>query len=311
MRFNRLDLNLLVALDALLAERSVSRAAARMSLSPSATSDALARLREYFGDELLVQVGRRMEPTPRGEALRDPVREMLVCVESTIVAPPSFDPEHSRRLFRIFASDYTQMVLAPALMQQVAARRCSASFEFLPQVTEPGRELERGDADLLVMPESLLTGGNPHRVLYEEHFVCVVWQGSPLAQGTLTRERYLAARHVVMRPQGVRADSYEDWFLRRHGLQREVAATSYGFANAAGLLLGTPWVATMHERLARQLARVWPLQLRPCPLEIPPMRQAVQWHAFRNNDPGIAWLLDQLGQAARSLPPPGCEVPAG
>lgn len=301
MRFHRLDLNLLVALDVLLAERSVSRAAARLNLSASATSDALARLREYFDDELLVQVGRRMETTPRAESLRDPVRDMLVRVEATITTPPSFDPARTERVFRIFASDYTQMVLGPALMQQVASQACSAGFEFLPQVTEPGRELERGDADLLVMPESLLTDDHPHRVLYEEQFVCVVWQDGPLASGRLTRERYLAARHVVMRPQGARADSYEDWFLRSHGLPRDVAATSYGFASVAGLLVGTPWVATMHQRLARQLARVWPLLLRPCPLDIPPMRQAVQWHGFRSQDPGIVWLLDQINRAAQAL----------
>ena len=116
MRFNRLDLNLLVALDALLTERSITKASERLNLSQSATSNALARLREYFDDELLVQVGRRMEPTPRAEGLRDAVRDVLVRVDATIAIQPEFDPSKSDRIFRIFVSDYTQMVFAPHLL---------------------------------------------------------------------------------------------------------------------------------------------------------------------------------------------------
>ena len=104
MRFNRLDLNLLVALDALLTECSITKAAGRLNLSPSATSNALARLREYFDDELLVQVGRRMEPTPRAQVLLEAVRDVLVRVDSTIAIQPAFDPPTSDRVFRIFAS---------------------------------------------------------------------------------------------------------------------------------------------------------------------------------------------------------------
>lgn len=309
MRFKKFDLNLLVALDALLDTRSVTRAASRLNLSTSATSDALARLRSYFGDELLVQVGRRMEPTPRAEALRHPVRDMLLRVESTIATPPSFDPAQTDRVFRIFASDYTQMVLAPALMQRLSAAACSARIDFLPQTAEPVRDLERGDADLLVMPEALLAGEHPHRVLYAEPFVCVVWRDGPLAQGPLTRARYLAARHVLMRPQGPRTDSYEDGVLQRQGLSRQVAATSYGFATVAGLLVGTPWVATLHARLAQTLAAAWPLLLKPCPMDIPPMRQAVQWHGYRTQDPGIAWMLGMITDTAAALPP--APAPAG
>jgi DNA-binding transcriptional LysR family regulator len=306
MRFNKFDLNLLVALDALLTERSVTRAAARLHLSPSATSDALARLRDYFKDELLVQVGRRMEPTPRAEGLQHLVRDMLVRLDSTITTQPTFEPAKSNRTFRIYASDYTQMVLAPEVMRLAAAQDCSASFDFLPQVANPQRDLERGEADLLVLPRNLMADDHPLEALYEEAFVCVLSAQSRLAEGTLTRERFLSARHVVMRPQATGNDSsYEDWFVKRLGVARQIAATTYGFASVPALLVGTECVATMHERLARLLRNTWPLLIRPCPIDIPPMTQAMQWHSYRTQDPGLEWLRGLFRQAAAAFFSPG------
>lgn len=306
MRFKRLDLNLLVALDALISERSVTRAAERLNLSPSATSDALARLRAYFDDALLVQVGRRMEPTPRALGLQDAVRDMLLRVDSTITTQPQFDPTRSDRAFRIYASDYTQMVLGPRLMALAAQQGCQARFDFLPQVAQPQRDLERGDADLLVLPRALMSPEHPLELLYEEGFVCVLWQGSALARGGLDRAAFEAASHVVMRPRDSGPDrSYEDWFVSRQGVQRRVAATSYGFATVAALLAGTEHVATMHASLARLLCGLWPLVTRPCPVEIPPMQQALQWHQYRTQDPGLHWLRGLLRQAAAQAVPAG------
>lgn len=301
MRFNRLDLNLLVALDALLAERSVTKAAQRLNLSPSATSDALSRLRDYFGDDLLVQVGRRMEPTPRAEALQESVRDVLVRVDSTIAMQPSFDATQSDRVFKIFTSDYTQMVVCPRVMAAAAAQRSTVGFEFLPQVDNPQRNLERGEADLLVLPRPLMSAEHPHEVLYEERFVSVVWAGSALAQGPLTLERYLEAGHVIMRPHAARAATFEDAFVKRMGVARRVVATSYGFAPMPGLLVGTELVATLHERLARLMLSIWPLVVQPCPIAIPPMEQALQWHKYRTQDEGLVWLRGLFRQAGEAL----------
>ncbi|MFG6428975.1 LysR family transcriptional regulator [Roseateles sp. LYH14W] len=303
MRFNRLDLNLLVALDALLTERSVTKAALRLNLSPSATSDALSRLRDYFGDDLLVQVGRRMEPTPRAEALQQAVRDVLVRVDSTIAMQPSFDATQSERVFKIFTSDYTQLVVGPRVMAAVAAQQGTVKFEFLPQVDNPQRDLERGEADLLVLPRPLMSPDHPHEVMYEERFVCVVWAGSRLAQEpqALTLERYLAEAHVIMRPQAVRASAFEDAFIKRLGVSRRVAATSYSFAPMPGLLVGTELIATLHARLARLLMPVWPLAILPCPIAIPPMEQAIQWHKYRTQDEGIVWLRGLFRQAGAAV----------
>lgn len=301
MRFNRLDLNLLVALDALLTERSITKAAERLNLSPSATSNALARLREYFDDELLVQVGRRMEPTPRAEGLHEAVRDVLVRVDSTIAMQPAFDPTRTDRAFRIFVSDYTQMVFAPHLLALAAQERCSARFDFQQQVPNPQRSLERGEADLLIIPRGFLSPDHPEEVLYTEEFVCVVWRDSPLARGELSFERYLAAGHVLMQPPGGVGDSFEAWFVKRYGVTRRVAVSSYGFASLPALVVGTDLIATVHARLARVLSAAWPIEIRTPPLPITAMEQGVQWHKYRSQDPGLVWLRGLLRRAVSRM----------
>ena len=301
MRFNKLDLNLLVALDVLLKERSVTRAAGTLNLSPSAMSNSLARLREYFDDELLVQIGRKMELTPRAENLQETVRDLLLRIDSTLAAPPAFEPHASDRMFRIFASDYTQMVLAPAMMTLAARQRSTVRFEFAPQVTEPHRYLERGEADLLIIPTGFMSPDHPREVLYREGFVCMVWRDSPLARGELSFDRYVAAEHVVMQPGSGRSDAFEGWFLKRYGITRRVAVLTYSFVTLPALLVGTDRIATVHERIARRLVGAWPLEIRPTPMKIDPMEQAMQWHKFRTNDPGLSWLRGLMVEAAQHI----------
>lgn len=301
MRFNRLDLNLLIALDALLTERSITRAAERLSLTPSAVSSALARLRDYFDDQLLVQVGRKMEPTPRAEGLHDAVRDVLVRIDSTIAIQPEFDPAATDRTFRIFMSDYTQLVLMPHVLALAHEQRCSARFDLLPQVTQPQRNLERGEADLLIIPRGFLSPDHPHEVLYDEGFDCVMWRDSALARGEFTFDRYTAAGHVVMQPQGSVGGSFEDWFVRRYGIGRRVAVTTYSFATLPALVQGTEFVATVHGRLARRLAGTCELVLRPPPFPLEHMQQAMQWHKYRTQDPGLSWLRGLLARAVQRM----------
>lgn len=301
MRFNRLDLNLLVALDVLLAEHSISRAAERLHMSPSAMSNALARLRSYFDDELLVPVGRRMEPTPRAEGLRSAVRDVLLRVESTIALPPAFDPKQADRTFRIFVSDYTQLVFAPHVLALAEAAGCTAGFEFLPQVAQPQRSLESGEADLIVIPSTFLSPDHPHEVLYEEPFCCVLWKDSRLAQAPLTRERYLSANHAVMQPTAQGGRSFEQDFAQRHGVERRITVSSYAFAPLPAMVVGTELVATVHRRLAERMAQAWPVVLRELPLPMAPMAQAVQWQRYRSQDPGLIWLRGLLLRAVQRM----------
>jgi DNA-binding transcriptional LysR family regulator len=301
MRFNKLDLNLLVALDALLKERSVKRAAEEVNLSPSAMSNSLARLREYFDDELLVQIGRRMELTSRAQYLQDVVRDVLLRIDSSIATQPAFEPDHSDRRFRIFASDFTQMVLAPEVLSLATKARATVRFEFLPQVSQPDRELERGEADLLIIPTIFTSAEHPREVLFYEDFVCMVWRDGALARGELTFDRYVNAEHVIMQPSGGRADAFEAGFLKKRGIARNVAVSTYSFVTLPALVSGTDRVATVHSRIARRLVQAWPLEIRPMPMPFDRMEEAMQWHQFRANDPGLVWLRGLLIEAARHI----------
>ncbi|NDY91846.1 LysR family transcriptional regulator [Ideonella livida] len=303
MRFNKLDLNLLVALDALLDECSITRAAERLNLSQSATSNALARLREYFDDELLVQVGRRMEPTPRAESLREPVRDVLMRVDSTIAIQPEFDPARSNRRFKVIASDYTQLILGPHLMTLAQAQGCTAEIEFRPQVNNPQRDLERGEADFLIIPHRYTSPEHPSETLLEDRFVCVVWSGSVLAQGTLTRMRYENARHVMMVPPQLSAasESYEAMLIRQAGIQRRYGVLTHAFGPLPAMVVGTDAIATVHARMAHALQGAWPLVVKPVPVDLPAMPQSLQWHRYRSQDPGLMWLRDLFRAAVRRM----------
>ena len=301
VRFKKLDLNLLVALDVLLKERSVSRAAEVLNLSASAMSNSLARLRDYFDDELLVQIGRKMELTPRAENLHAAVRDVLLRIDSTIADQPVFDPRGSDRVFRIFASDYTQMVLVPSLLALAAKAGSTVRFELLPQVSTPHKQLERGEADLLIIPTGFTSPDHPREVLYYEDFVCIVWKDSAIAQGELTFDRYVNAGHVVMQPGGGQADAFEGWFLKRYGVTRRMAVSTYSFVTLPAMVVGTEYVATVHARIARRMLQAFPLVIRPTPMPFDRMEQSVQWHKFRTNDPGLVWLRGLLAQASQRI----------
>jgi LysR family transcriptional regulator, nod-box dependent transcriptional activator len=301
VRFKKLDLNLLVALDVLLKERNVSRAAEVLNLSVSGMSNSLARLRDYFEDELLVQIGRKMELTPRAENLHAAVRDVLLRIDSTIADQPEFDPRGSDRVFRIFASDYTQMVLVPPLLELSAKAGSTVRFELLPQVSTPHRQLERGEADLLIIPTGFTSPDHPREVLYYEEFVCLVWKDSALAQGDLSFERFADAAHVVMQPGAGQSDAFEGWFLKRYGVTRRVAVLTYSFVTLPAMLVGTEYVATVHARIARRMVQAFPLAIRPTPMPFDRMEQSVQWHKFRTNDPGLVWLRGLLAQASQQI----------
>jgi LysR family nod box-dependent transcriptional activator len=300
MRFNRLDLNLLVALDVLLEARSISRAAEQLNLSPSTVSHSLTRLREYFDDDLLVQIGRKMELTSRAETLRDVVRDVLLQIESRIAAEPRFDPRHSDRTFRIYASDYAQLVFAPALLELAARAHSKVRFSFTPFFAPPDRELERGNVDLLIIPSDFSSADHPRENLYREEFVCLVWRDARIARGELSLGRYVEAEHAIMKPPND-ADSFESLSLKQLNIRRRVGVTTYSFTALPGLIVGTERIATVQARLARRLVKAWPLETRPAPWVIKPMTQTMQWHKYRDKDPGLMWLRGLAVQAANRL----------
>ena len=197
MRFDRLDLNLLVAFDVLSHEQNVSAAARTLNLSQSAVSGALNRLRDYFGDELLVPSGRRMILTPKAQQLVEPVRQALLMIRSNITTPAKFDPANAERRFVIVASDYAYNVfLADAL--KVAGREApGSSFDLIPPDAGAFERLESGEVDLLLTIEGYLARGHPQELLCVDEHAVVAWDQNPHCKNGLDKAVFERLGHAV------------------------------------------------------------------------------------------------------------------
>ena len=304
MRYNKLDLNLLVVLDALLATRSVSRAAERVFLSQPATSLALGRLREYFSDELLQPVGKTLVLTPLAEELAKPVRDILLQIQTVTRARPTFDPATSTRRFTIGASDYVISVLLSEMVRRAAVLAPLMQFDLRVISPQTPEHLQSGEIELLVAPDFALVAGQPAEPLFEDTFSSLVWKDHPLKRGTLTTERYFAAAHVGIEWGGGLRTTYDAQIIssRRRVRRQEVLAPS--FTLVPELLVGTERIATLPTRLAHQMAKRFPLRVLPCPVDIPKFVEHLQWHKHRERDLAILWLRSLLREVAQSLPAP-------
>lgn len=298
MRFQRLDLNLLAALDVLLAEKSVSLAADRLCLSQSATSSALGRLRDYFGDELLVVKGRSMVLTARAEELIEPVRSVLEQIRSTIAIAPEFDPATCDRQIRFMASDYSTQVLLAGALATLEKEAPHMRFEIQPMGDNPTDTLERGQIDLLLTIDYAISSDHPSQMLFEDDYVVLGDAGNPAMQGDMTRERYFSLGHVTARFGKSRVPAFDDWFVRRQKTQRRIEVIAPTFLSQIALVLGTRRIATMHRRLATQMVGTLPLVMREVPFDIPPIREAIQWHITNNNDRALRWVVERLAAFA-------------
>ena len=301
MRFQRLDLNLLVALDALLTEKSVSIAADRLCLSQSATSSALGRLRDYFEDDLLVLKGRQMVLTPRAEELIDPVRAVLEQIRTTIAVAPPFDPLTCDRKINIMASDFmTEVLLADALQhfEQVAPRM---QFEIQSMSSSPVDLLERGFVDLLVTVDFAISADHPSELLFTDDHVIIGDAANPQLAGEMTEDLYFELGHVTTRFSKQRIPAFEEWFMRRQKRRRRVEVVAPSFLPVPSLVIGTRRIATVHRKMAERMCKYRSLVMRELPFEIPPIREAIQWQVTSNSDAALRWVIEELKGVAASI----------
>ncbi len=299
MRFQRLDLNLLVALDALLTEQSVSLAADKLCLSQSATSSALGRLREYFDDELLVLKGRKMVLTTRAENLIDPTRAVLEQIRTTIAVTPEFDPATSDRTIKIMASDYvTEVLLAPAFAR-LAELAPNMRFEIHHMNAAPVESIERGNVDLLMTVDFATSSDHPSEMVFQDDYVVVGDENNPAMKQEMTSELYLSLGHVTARfGRGAAVPAFDDWYMRRMKNQRRIEVYTSSFSTMTAFIVGTERIGTMHRRLAVKLAKGLPLAIAPVPFDIPPIRELVQWNIANNSDIGLRWVVEQMREVA-------------
>jgi DNA-binding transcriptional LysR family regulator len=300
MRFERLDLNLLVALDVLLETESVTETARRLNLSQPSVSAALGRLRDYFGDELLVQIGRRMSPTAKGQELAPAIKEMLNIVRFRITHADQYDPLHSQRRFTIVASDYAYDVLVAGAIAKAERLSPEATFDVSSPGPQRTRQFLAGDIDVMITVPDFTTDEHPSEVLFSDQESVLCWADGDFADG-ISAEQFLNAQHAVAVFGQEGMPTVTDHYFDAHGIRRRVAVRVPSFSALPRAVVGTNRVATLHSRHAESFAKMYPIKAHPLPVEGPVVSGIMQWHKLRQNDPGLRWLLDLLQTEATLL----------
>lgn len=295
------ELGLLVALDALLQEQSVSKAARRLGLSTPAVSHTLARLRERFDDQLLVRAGRRMVLTPRAEALRGEVREVIAAAER-LYAPPALAIEALERTFVLRATDYVLLVLGERLDVVLGERAPGLGLRVVPNALDDAEALRRGDADLAVGIYGALPPELRARPLISDRFVCVLRAGHPALEenGALSLDAYLALEHVQVAPRG-QPGGYVDDTLASLGHARRVSRAVPSFWAAMRMVAGTDRALTVSARVGALLAPSLSLVCVDPPLSLRPYALSMLWHPRFDDDAAHAWLRARLLDVAREV----------
>ena len=293
-----LDLNLLVSLDALLQERSVTRAAARMGLSQPALSASLARLRRHFGDELLSRVGNEYRLTPLAVQLRDLARLALSGVERVFAAQTEFDPASSAREFSLLISDYGVAVLGDRIAALLAEEAPNARLRLTANTPSA---VDRADqillsTDLLVLPHGFVSDLS-HRDLYRDEWVCVISTDNTAVGDELTVE-HLETLPWVVTFHGPTAATPASRQMRMRGIEPNVQVITENFLTVPGLVAGSERIALLQRRLVELLPLDIGLRALPPPVEVGQLVEAMWWHPVFDDDPEHAYLRDVVSRAA-------------
>jgi DNA-binding transcriptional LysR family regulator len=301
VRLSHLDLNLLIPLDALLRERSVTRAAASLGLSQPALSASLARLRRHFGDELLTRVGNSYELTPLAVALRRRVGVALTGAERVFASEPGFDPSTSRRDFTLLGSDYPMVVLGASVARILAERAPGVRLRFQhqpPAVIESAGEALR-EVDGLVFPHGFLSD-TPHQDLYGDTWVCLVATDNHRVGDALTMDD-LATLPWVLTYNSSTAFTPADRQLQILGVQPNVQVVVESFVALPYFIAGTDRIGLVQGHLAGHLVRNGDVRALPCPYDVVPLTEALWWHPMHDRDPEHMWLRSVLVEAGASV----------
>jgi len=301
MRYRRIDLNLLAALNLLLNERNVSRTAAALNVSQSTMSGILSRLREVFDDELLVPVGRQLQLTPLGASLLAPTQDAMLRIDSLLATKPQFDAATAARHFVIAASDYALSDFLADALQVISHEAPGLSFDVV-QIGTPGTAgLESGEVDFAVMPANMVNTEHPYRVLFEDGYTVIAWDSNRQLGETLDLATYKRLGHVLLRPGKVGQPWFEQWYLNEHGDSRRVEVRVHSFNLMPQMVVGTDRIATVQSRLARRCAQTLPLRLYPLPMAAPKLTEVLQWNRLHDQDPGNRWLRERMLELAQHL----------
>lgn len=298
------DLNLLMALDALLSQRNVTRAAEQMYLGQPAMSAALARLRKQLGDPLLVREGRGFVLTTLAESLVEPVQEAVRAAEAVLGLREAFDPATSDRTFSILASDYVVLVFLRPLLAELADEAPRVRLNISPIGVWNEDSLRRGTTDLLIYPTDV-SGGYadfPRTVLFEDRYILAADRDHPERLEDLDVARFSQLPYLAL---SATPPSLAELQLDFQGISRNTQVMTPSFTSVPLMLTGTRLVALVHERLAMAVAEVAHLQLVPAPVPLRPIVEAMYWNRRSTQEAGHRWLRHRFLEHARRMSPMG------
>jgi DNA-binding transcriptional LysR family regulator len=214
---------------------------------------------------------------------------------------PNFDVAQSDRKITIEASDYISTVFMVKVFARAYARAPGMRFDLRLLSPEYLEDLDSGEIDLLIIPAALSSGDHPKEELFTDTFSCVVWKGNSLVKQRVTREQYLQLGHVISEWDGGRMEALDETLLAQSGIRRRREVTAPSFSLTPQLVVGTQRIATVQTRLAHAMAARWPIRILPCPIDMPPIVETVQWHKYQERDPAILWFLNVLKSMALEL----------
>ena len=290
-----IDLNLLVAFDALMAERNVTRAAARIGRTQPAMSAALARLRSLFADELFLRSPGGLQPTPRAVDLGGPLSEALAQIQRTLDFTQAFAPAAATATFTLALSDHPAFVLLPRLMKQLARQAPGVTLLVRGFTHRDDAEelLERGVAHAAVGVPAAWGSNVVTRPLFEERFVSVMRKGHPLAGKRLTLKRFLSFPHLLVSPEGDR-QSLVDLKLAELGHTRKLGLALPQMYAAPRIVAASDLIATLMEGVVRGSPHAGQLQIFEPPLELPEVPFVLAWHRRNDSHPAQRWLRERI-----------------
>jgi DNA-binding transcriptional LysR family regulator len=311
VKVNRIDLNLLVYLDALLRERNVTQAANQLNLSQPAMSNGLRRLRELFNDPLLVRTSEGMTPTERALELEPVVREVLSKIDQAVQPRGDFEAGTAQRIFRIMASDYAESTLFPSVLGKLRTLAPGLTLDIMTPSDVSFLDVERGKVDMVInrfdsMPQSF------HQIhLWDDSFTCVLSPENPVLKD-FTLENYLKANHVWVSktgmgvgvgvdPSDVQRLGWVDAALNRLGKKRQIRVFTRHYQAAMTLAEQNDLIVTLPTRAAQLKLNNPRVVLREPPLEIPPLELKMAWSPLLQHNPANKWLRKLIADTAREL----------
>lgn len=293
---NLKQLQILVTLNE---EKSVTQTAARLHMTQSAVSHALASLRRSFADPLFVATKNEMVPTQRALDLANHLRQALTHLHLAMMPPRDFEPHKCNTVFRIATNDYGSFVLLPPLLKRLAGEAPLVRLQFVP--LEPERDWKRladGSIDFALAYFRSIPNSLHARSLFEERYVCIARSGHPIIKRKLTLQRYLQLDHIAVAPYGT---GLIDQQLGQRGMTRRVVLMIPNFLLIPELVTQSNLVATMGERVARCFARRLRLNVQPLPLPLERVAVSLVWHARTHSEPEHQWLRELIVQVAKNL----------